>query len=131
VRVPGWATKGFFVVINGKEQAVKAKPGTYLALQRHWKNGDTVALRMPFSFRLDSVMDQPNIASIFYGPVQLAVEESGPQAAWRAITLDAADISRSISGDPATLRFTSNGLTLKPFYESYGHHSVYLDVTLK
>ncbi len=131
VRVPGWVTKGFFVAINGKEQAVKAKPGTYLALKRNWKNGDTVALRMPFSFRLDPVMDQPNIASIFYGPVLLAVEESGPRAAWRGITLDAADISRSISGDPAALRFTSNGLTLKPFYECYKHYSVYLDVTLK
>jgi len=54
-----------------------------------------------------------------------------PQAVWRAVTLDAADISRPLNSDPVTLRFTSNGLTLKPFYECYGHYSVYLDVTLK
>jgi hypothetical protein len=31
---------------------------------------------MPFQFYLDPVVDQPNVASIFYGPVLLAVEES-------------------------------------------------------
>jgi len=131
VRVPAWATKGFFVSINGREEKVKAAPGTYLTLERSWKDGDTVSLRMPFSFRLDSVMDHPNIASIFYGPVLLAVEESGPQAVWRPVTLDGSDLSRSIQGDPATLRFTCGGLSLKPFFETYGRHSVYLDVTLE
>ncbi|MHB8055068.1 MAG: beta-L-arabinofuranosidase domain-containing protein [Candidatus Aminicenantales bacterium] len=131
VRVPVWATKGFFVAINGRDEKAGAKPGTYLALLRDWKDGDTISLRMPFSFRLDAVMDQPNVASIFYGPVLLAVQEEGPLSSWRAVTLDAKDISKSISGDPATLRFTLNGLTLKPFFESYGNYSVYLDVTLQ
>ena len=51
-------------------------------------------------------------------------------AAWRAVTLDAEDIARSIDGDPAALRFTIGDLELKPFFETYGHHSVYVDVTL-
>jgi uncharacterized protein len=131
VRVPAWATRGFFVSVNGRELKVKAVPGTYLTLERTWKAGDTISLRMPFSFRLDSVMDQPNVASIFYGPVLLAVEESGLLPAWRPVTLDKGDIAKSIQGDPATLRFTTNGLSLKPFYESYGNYSVYLDVTLE
>ncbi len=131
VRVPAWATRGFFVKINGREEKNEAKPGSYLTLRRDWKDGDTVTLRMPFSFRLEPVMDMPNLAGIFYGPVLLAVQEEGPLPAWRAVTLDAADISRSIGGDPAALRFTLDGLVLKPFFETYGHHSVYLDVTLK
>ncbi|MBN1939939.1 MAG: glycoside hydrolase family 127 protein, partial [Candidatus Aminicenantes bacterium] len=131
VRVPGWAAGGFFVKINGREEKVEAKPGTYLTLRREWKDGDTVTLRMPFSFRLESVMDMPNLASIFYGPVLLAVQEDAPLSAWRAVTLDAADMSKSITGDPAALSFGLNGLVLKPFFESYGNYSVYLDVTLK
>ena len=131
VRVPAWATQGFFVEINGREEKVEAEPGSYLTLRRDWKDGDTVSLRMPFSFRLEPVMDMPNLASIFYGPVLLAVQEEGPLTAWRAVTLDAADISRSIEGNPADLHFTLDGLVLKPFFESYGHHSVYVDVTLK
>ncbi len=131
VRVPSWATKGFFVKINGKEQKVNAVPGSYLTISRKWKNGDTVELRMPFKFYLEPVMDQQNIASLFYGPVLMAAQETEPQTEWRKVTLHADDISKSISGDPEKLEFNIDGIVFKPFYETYGRHSVYLDVTLK
>lgn len=131
VRVPKWATKGFIVSINGEEQAVAATPGTYLTLNRTWADGDTIDLKMPFHFYLSPLMDKPNIASIFYGPVLLAVQESGTLSTWRKMNLDAGDIGASITGDPSTLTFTTNGVTLKPFYLTYGRHSVYVDVTLQ
>jgi len=56
---------------------------------------------MPFHFYLDPVVDQPNIAGIFYGPVLLAAEEPGPRTDWRPVTLDAGDI-RSRMGLPGT-----------------------------
>jgi hypothetical protein len=86
---------------------------------------------MPFTFSLNPVMDQPNVASLFYGPVLLAAEEPGPRSDWRNITLDARDMAKSISGDPATLRFSIDGVPFKPFYESFGRHSVYMHVTRK
>ncbi|AXY73191.1 hypothetical protein D3H65_04025 [Paraflavitalea soli] len=131
VRVPGWATKGFFVKINGKEQKLQAKPGSYLKISRTWKDGDIVELKMPFHFHLDPVMDQQNIASLFYGPVLLAAQEPEARKEWRKVTLDAEDISKSIKGDPRQLQFTIDDVVFKPFYESYGRHSVYLDVKLK
>lgn len=131
VRVPGWATKGFIVKINGKVQALKATPGTYLKISRTWKTGDVVELKMPFQFHLDPVMDQQNIASLFYGPVLLAAQEPEARKEWRQVTFDAEDIGKSIQGDPKQLQFTIDGIVYKPFYESYGRHSVYLDVKLK
>ncbi len=131
VRVPRWATRGFFVKINGREQRLKAMPGTYLTLARKWRTNDTIELRMPFHFHLQPVMDQPNVASIFYGPILLAAEESGPRTDWRPIVLDAEDIGRSVTGDPATLRFSIDGVAFRPFYETYGRHSVYLHVKLR
>ena len=131
VRMPHWATKGFFVKINGKKEKVKVAPGSYLTLSRKWKNGDTIELRMPFQFHLDPVMDQQNIASLFYGPVLLAAQETESRKEWRKVTLDAEDISKSIEGDPEKLQFIIDGIVFKPFYETYGRHSVYLDVTLK
>ncbi|WP_340114713.1 beta-L-arabinofuranosidase domain-containing protein [Maribellus mangrovi] len=131
VRVPHWATEGFFVIINGKRENVEAVPGTYLTVSRKWKDGDTVELRMPFHFYLEPVMDQQNIASLFYGPVLLAAQEEGPRKEWRKVTLDAEDIGKSISGDPEKLEFMIDGVVYKPFYDTYGRHSVYLDVTLK
>ncbi|HTM97087.1 MAG TPA: hypothetical protein VL088_00015, partial [Pedobacter sp.] len=121
----------FFVTINGKQEKVKAEPGSYLTLNRKWKDGDVVDLRMPFQFHLDPVMDQQNIASLFYGPVLLAAQEPAPRSDWRKVTLAIDDISKSIQGDPKKLQFVIDGVTYKPFYETYGRHSVYLDVTLK
>jgi DUF1680 family protein len=131
VRVPHWATKGFFVKINGKDQKVDALPGSYLTINRKWKYGDKVELRMPFQFYLEPVMDQQNIASLFYGPVLLAAQEDEPRTEWRKVTLDAKDISKSITGDPEKLEFIIDGVVFKPFFNTYGRHSVYLDVTLK
>ncbi|NTS40981.1 glycoside hydrolase family 127 protein [Flavisolibacter sp. BT320] len=131
VRVPAWATNGFFVTINGKAQQLKATPGSYLKLSRRWKDGDVIELIMPFSFHLDPVMDQPNIASLFYGPVLLAAQEPEARKEWRKLSLAADDLGKSIKGDPGSLQFTIDGVIFKPFYETYGRHSVYLDVELQ
>jgi DUF1680 family protein len=129
VRVPSWATKGFFAKVNGTDKQIEAKPGSYVNLGKSWKDGDTIELRMPFDFHLSRIMDQPNIASIMYGPIVLAAEESSQLPKPRAITLNVTDMGKSITGDPATLRFKLGDLTLKPFYESYGRYSVYFDVS--
>jgi len=131
VRVPAWATRGVVVKINGRDEPVKATPGTYLTLARAWRDKDTIEVKMPFAFHLDHVMDQPNVASLFYGPVLLAAEEAEARTDWRQVVLDANDISKSITGDPATLRFQIAGVPFKPFYETYGRHSVYVQVTFK
>jgi DUF1680 family protein len=131
IRKPGWATNGFFVRVNGRDTPVKADAGGYASLSRTWRDGDSVEVRMPFAFHLDHVVDQPNIASLFYGPVLLAAEETAARTDWRKLVLDAKDIARSISGDPATLRFVVGGVPFRPFYESYGRHSAYLHVSFK
>jgi DUF1680 family protein len=129
IRVPQWASSGVDVSINGQRQLVEAAPGEHVALDRRWESGDVIHLRMPMGFRLSRVMDQPNIAGLFYGPVLLAVEESGPRSEWRKVDLNVRDLSQSIEGDPGSLRFTIGDLRLKPFFETYGRHSVYLDIT--
>jgi len=131
VRVPSWATRGFFVKVNGRDEAVKAAPGSYVTIARTWRANDTVELRMPFTFRLDYLMDQPNVASLFYGPVLLAAEEAEARTDWRKVEFDVTDISKSVTGDPATLRFKVGDVNFKPFYETYGRHSVYVLASFK
>jgi DUF1680 family protein len=131
LRAPGWATRGFMVKINGKDQAVKASPGAYVTLSRDWRDQDAIEVKMPFSFRLDPIVDQPNVASLFWGPVLLAAEEPAARTDFRKVTFDSKDISRSIQGDPAKLRFSIEGVPFKPFYETYGRHSVYLNVAFQ
>jgi len=108
---------------------VEATPGTYLKLAGTWADGDTVEIRMPFGFRLERVMDQPNIAAIFHGPVLLAAGEESALPAWRKVALDSADLDAYLTGDPATLRFNLGALKLKPFFEFYNErYSAYLDL---
>jgi DUF1680 family protein len=128
VRVPAWATLGYFIKVNGQDKPVDAKPGSYISLGRDWKDGDVIELRMPLGFHLDRVMDRPNLASLCYGPVVLAADESAPLTNWRQVTLDTTDLSKSVTGDPSTLRFKLGELMLRPFFESYGRYSVYFDV---
>src|SRR5262249_51576664 len=131
IRVPSWATRGFQVKINGQPKTVTAIPSSYLTLTQDWKDKDTIELQMPFPFHLDRVMDQPNIASLFYGTVLLAAQESEQRSDWRPVTLETSDLSKSISGNPGALEFNVGELTFRPFYESYGRYSVYLDVKSK
>jgi DUF1680 family protein len=128
IRVPGWATQGYVVRVNGRDTGVKATPGHFAELARAWRDGDAVEVRMPLGFRLDSVVDQPNVASLFYGPVLLAAEESAARTDWRQIVLNGRNLQRSITGDPAVLHFQIGSASFKPFYEVYGRHSVYLQV---
>jgi len=46
-------------------------------------------------------------------------------------TLDASDLAKSATGNPATLRFTIDGVSFKPYFESCERNSVYLHVTMK
>ncbi|WP_318311834.1 beta-L-arabinofuranosidase domain-containing protein [Flagellimonas crocea] len=131
IRVPQWATQGVSVRINGTIEKVDAVPGTYMTIGRQWENGDVVELKLPFQFHLDPIMDQQNIASLFYGPILLAAQEDEERNDWRKINLNAKDLAKTIEGDPETLNFTIDGIAFKPFYETYGRHSVYLDVTLE
>jgi len=128
LRIPNWIRKDVELKINGKVVTVDAKPGSYVALNRSWKGGDTIDLKLPMDFHLMPLADQPNIASIFYGPVLLAAQEQGPLNDWRKIRLDPASLAAAFKGEPSSLRFDSNGIKFKPFFETYGHHSVYLDI---
>ncbi|UCS95873.1 glycoside hydrolase family 127 protein [Echinicola marina] len=131
LRVPQWASEGFSIMINGKELDIDGAPGTYVKIARQWNDGDTVEYRIPFQFHLEPVMDQQNIASLFYGPVLLAAQENAPRKAWRKVRLNAKDIGKSIEADPEQLEFIIDGISYKPFYDTYGRYSVYLDVLLE
>jgi hypothetical protein len=74
VRVPYWATKGAKVSINGWALDTKSVPGSYMVLNRTWKDGDRIDIEMPMSLHLQRMPDDVKVATIMYGPVVLAGE---------------------------------------------------------
>lgn len=72
LRIPSWSAKTR-VAVNGRE--IPAFAGSYLALPRTWKDGDTVDLRLDMSFHYWAGEKQlGGLASIYRGPILLAFD---------------------------------------------------------
>jgi hypothetical protein len=72
IRYPSWAQSGMTLTINDKKQSVTGKPGSYVAVERQWNNGDTVQVRLPMSLHVEAMPDDPKVVALLYGPVVLA-----------------------------------------------------------
>ncbi len=75
VRIPYWADAAS-VTINGKpfEPKQKLEPSSYAEIDRTWKNGDHVDVKLPMRLHLQPIPDDPALAAIMYGPLVLAGE---------------------------------------------------------
>jgi DUF1680 family protein len=77
VRVPAWAARDVAIRVNGSAAAT-GKAGTYVTLDRVWKDGDAIAFTLPMDFRMthyagvDRVAGQEQYA-LEYGPILMAL----------------------------------------------------------
>ena len=78
LRRPSWAGQGFAISVNGKPVKMFSAPGSYIELKRTWKSGDTVALTLPKTLRLEPTPDNPNRVALMWGPLVLA-GDLGPE----------------------------------------------------
>jgi hypothetical protein len=72
IRCPSWAQSGMLLTVNGKEQSLHPQPGSYITVERQWKDGDTVQVRLPMSLRMEAMPDDPKMIALLYGPIVLA-----------------------------------------------------------
>jgi hypothetical protein len=121
LRVPAWATAGFTVRVNGAPVDSPATPGTYLSIDRAWKNGDTVDVEMPFTLRAERAPDDPSVQTLMYGPVHLVARDARtsllPFSLYGTARLsgDLAPALQPVAGKP--LHFRLAGVELAPFLE--------------
>jgi DUF1680 family protein len=77
LRIPGWA-KGAELTVNGK--AVEVVAGKYAEVQREWKVGDVLELKLPISPRLMEahplVEEARNHVAVACGPVVYCLESA-------------------------------------------------------
>ena len=75
LRYPAWVAAGALkVTVNGKPVAVTALPGSYLAINRKWKDGDKVTLQLPMQTKVEELPDKSNYIAVFHGPIVLAAK---------------------------------------------------------
>lgn len=72
IRVPYWVGTGFAVKVNGKPQTASASPSSYLTLDREWKDGDKIEVRLPMQLHVAPIPDDPSLQAMMYGPLVLA-----------------------------------------------------------
>jgi DUF1680 family protein len=139
VRHPFWATGPLAVKLNGQPIRETAKAGEYFVLDRDWKSGDVLEVRLPMALRIEATPDDPHKISLFHGPVLLAADlgpEGKPSAPMPVLVAGDKPLTQSIepSSPEGPLHFRTVGLgrpqdvLLKPYYMS--HHSygpVYFD----
>ncbi len=73
VRIPGW-TKDAEIKINGHSLEAVADPGSYLAIKRAWKDGDTISVSLPMTLRQEPLLGDESVTAALYGPLVLAAD---------------------------------------------------------
>jgi hypothetical protein len=74
VRIPGWVAGAAEVRVNGRLLEGVADPGSYVAVRRAWRDGDTLAVRLPMEVRQETLLGDETVAAALYGPLVLAAD---------------------------------------------------------
>ena len=116
IRVPSWATAEVPIQVNGA-LAATGTPGSYLALERTWEDGDTIAFTLPVGFSttkytgFDQIEGNLDRHTLHYGPLVMALTGApdGPEGTPRigADVADLIDLLEPVAGRP--LAFDVNG----------------------
>jgi len=144
VRYPSWASS-MAVLVNGQNfDIVRPRSGgsIYATIEREWRDGDRVDVRLPMSLHTEAMPDNPHVLAFMYGPIVLAgdlgkegldtVKRYGPSAPQMgrvktpdipAFVGDVASLTSHVARDSAApIQFKTTGLgkprdvTLVPFY---------------
>ena len=125
IRIPSW-TKGASIAINGATQAITANPGSYAAISRTWKSGDTVTVKLPMSLRVIAANDNKNVGALAYGPSILS-GNYGSTALSANPKLDLGSVQR-VGTTGLSFKATADGkaVNLGPFSDAQGfEYAVY------
>jgi hypothetical protein len=143
VRYPFWARNGITVLINGKTKKVRQNPGSFVTIERTWKTGDVLEVKLPFSLRLESMPDDSSRVAVMYGPLVLAADlgplddpaSKDPMYVPVLMTeeRDPSVWMKPVKGNVNTFITLNTGkprdMVMRPFYSIYNRrYSVYLDL---
>lgn len=101
VRIPGWTTSAAEIKVNGRPLEAVADPGSYVAIRRVWKDGDTISLSLPMELRLEPLAGDATVAAAVYGPMVLAADlGAGPADGPGRIIPDGSTVPKGLTPEP-------------------------------
>lgn len=130
LRVPGWA-RSADVFVNGKP-ILAARSNGYAIVERRWRAGDAVTIRLPLDLRLEATPGDAQTVAVLRGPLVLAGDLGRAEGTW-----DKPD--PAMVGDDLLAAFTAvatgtaqyettglirpGDLTFAPFYRQHDRRS--------
>ena len=104
VRVPAWAAARMPIMVNGAQVAT-GKPGSYVVLDRTWKDGDTVTFTLPMAFKQTHYEGAERVAgqeryALEYGPILLALVGPMDEKLGATLALKSKDLVKSLKPQP-------------------------------
>ena len=130
-------------MVNGSKKQVKQQPGSFVRIDRKWKTGDRIEVKIPFSLRLESMPDDSNRVAVMYGPLVMAgdlgpVKDSVSKDPMYVPVLmtenrDPSSWLKPVNGKVNTFVTVNTGkprdVEMRPFYTIYNRrYSVYWDL---
>lgn len=125
IRVPSWASKNVEIMVNGKTLE-EGKPGSFVAIDRLWKNGDKITFTLPMDFKIRKYIGadrDPAHERYFleYGPVLMALVGMENAEGEAILALNPENISNTltaVAGNPLHFNVKSNPrFTYIPYWE--------------
>jgi uncharacterized protein len=75
IRYPHWVSDGLLKIqVNGKEIAVTSHPSSYINIDRKWKKGDVIVIKLPMHNRIERLPNVSNYIAFMHGPILLSAK---------------------------------------------------------
>lgn len=125
LRIPNWCENAS-LKINGKTTKIVNENG-YATIQRKWKTGDKIWLKLPMKLRIEPTNDNPNLIALMNGPLVLAGDLGAADKPFDGVApaLVGNNLIASLvpTNEPSVFSTKGvgrpNDLTLKPFYSEW------------
>ncbi len=73
LRYPSWVENGKLEIrLNGKLLTFSGKPSEYVVINRKWKKGDVVEVKLPMKNTIEQLINVPSYIAFMHGPILLA-----------------------------------------------------------
>ena len=103
------------VRVNQPRMQVKARPGTFLKVERTWREGDTLQVTFPMALHYEAIAPEtPDRQALLYGPLLLVALSDKPVSMERGKT--GVDVMRQGNALPS-FRSHTGTLQFVPFFK--------------
>ena len=71
IRYPAWCHR-LEIKVNGRALEIAQQSGSYVAIERVWRNRDIVEVKLPMALRVERLPGRSDVVAFVYGPIVLA-----------------------------------------------------------